>query len=181
LDGGVASGRIERAGLGFAITVPRKWAVRVAEPGTSIYTAAPGDAWEAVRAHSRDAALLGLRGIVPPEAGPLGESPSIDTDEDATELYWSGRERPTLVVPPARFHEHASSNSRDAAGIPRLHHKADTSAQSCGCLADPGPASNPGALKVAGLPSLSALDPEWRLCQRAATQWLSGWDWLRRH
>jgi len=118
----VPGGRIEMVGSGFAITVPRKWVVKLVEPDLDIYTAAPGAAWEALRAHEpgRSRACSVYVGIVPLEARPIGESAPVDTDVDATEPYWSVGGRPTLVVPPVRFRQRSGSSSEGVGGRSRL-------------------------------------------------------------
>lgn len=57
--------------------------------------------------------------MAPLEAGPVGEFPSVDTDSDATESYWSGSGKPTLVVPPARFKQISRSSSEQVRGESR--------------------------------------------------------------
>lgn len=47
-------GRIEMPASGFAITVPDDWTVELADPDTDVFTAAPGSAWEALRATAPD-------------------------------------------------------------------------------------------------------------------------------
>lgn len=120
MSANTSGGRIEMAGSGFAITVPEKWIVKLVEPEPDIRTAEPGDAWEALRAHQpgRRSACSVYVGIVPLDAGPIGESASVDTDEDATAPYWSGGERPTLVVPPVRYRQRSGDSSEMVAGWP---------------------------------------------------------------
>jgi len=116
-----SGGHREMAGSGFAITVPETWVVQLVEPEPDIHGAAPGDVWEALRAHQpgRRSACSVYVGIVPLDAGPIGESASFDTDEDATEPYWSGGSRPTLVVPPVRYRQRSGSSSEMVSAWPR--------------------------------------------------------------
>ncbi len=108
-------------GSGFAITLPEKWIVKLVEPDPDIYTAAPGATWEALRAHEpgRSRACSVYVGIVPLDAGPVGESAAVDTDVDATDPYWSAGGRPTLVVPPVRYRQRSGSGSEMVSGWPR--------------------------------------------------------------
>jgi hypothetical protein len=121
LGAAVSGGRIEMAGSGFTITLPKKWVVKLVGPDPDIYTAAPGAIWEALRAHEpgRRRACSVYVGIAPLDAGPIGESAAVDTDEDATEPYWSIGGRPTLVVPPAHFRQRSDSGSEMAGGWSR--------------------------------------------------------------
>jgi hypothetical protein len=48
------AGRIEMMGSGFAVTVPAGWTVEVADPDPVMTSAAPGTAWEALRAQAED-------------------------------------------------------------------------------------------------------------------------------
>ncbi len=49
-----SGGRIEMPGSAFAITIPDDWSVELADPDTDVFSAAPGTAWEALRATSPD-------------------------------------------------------------------------------------------------------------------------------
>jgi hypothetical protein len=122
LGAAVSGGRIEMAGSGFAITLPAKWVVKLAEPDLDIYAAAPGATWEALRAHEpgRRRACSVYVGVAPLDAGPIGESAAADTDEDATAPYWSIGGRATLVVPPVRYRQRSDSSSEMTGGWPRL-------------------------------------------------------------
>ena len=43
--------RVEPAGAAFAMTFPGDWSVETSDPGPDVVTAAPGDAWEVLRAY----------------------------------------------------------------------------------------------------------------------------------
>ena len=118
----VDGGRVERTRSGFALTVPREWTVKVADPDPGVYAAKPGDAWEALRAFAPDRrrACSVHVGVVPLEAGSVGESITVESDEDAVRPYWSVGGKPTLLVPPARFRQRSDSATEGVLGWPRL-------------------------------------------------------------
>ena len=97
----VEGGRIEMAGSGFEMTFPDDWTIEVADPDPDVFGAAPGETWEALRAHD-PAHLLACSvsvgvATVSLESGSGGASGGTTIepswDESETGLLWAPEPR----------------------------------------------------------------------------------------
>lgn len=111
-------GRIEMPGSGFAITVPEDWTVELAEPDTDVFAAAPGTAWEALRATAPDRSMacsvaIGISPVSLRDAGGTGSAGD-------TVPRWHPTKRGVLMVPSPLVEEGETTHS-SMAPRERLH------------------------------------------------------------
>ena len=136
----VDGARVEMPGSGFAMTFPGDWTVERVDPDPDVFAAAPGDAWEALRAYGperREACSLSV--AVAPEGQ---ESSGVAASGDAAAPYWSiDDSQPILVVAPPRLEiesgggmETIAPHERPRTSDPRLEHDAQ---YVVACVTDP--------------------------------------------
>ncbi len=99
----VEAGLVEMSGSGFAVTIPRGWTVEVRSPDPDVTAAAPGEAWEALRAYPPDlSAVCSVYVAVVPQAESLAQVVGVGSFEPITSPRWDKRaEGMFLSVPPA--------------------------------------------------------------------------------
>ena len=124
----VDGARVEMAGSGFAMTFPDDWTVRTVDPDPDVFAAAPGDAWEALRAYGpghREACSVSV--AIAPEGQ---EYSGVGTGGGSDAPYWrtEGGELILLVQPPRLETESGTGmesiapHERLASADPRLDH-----------------------------------------------------------
>jgi hypothetical protein len=92
----VDGARVEMPGSGFAITFPGDWVVEMADPDPDVFTAAPGDAWEALQAYGperREACSVVVA------IAPFGqESSGVGTGGGSSAPLWSTEEEGLILL-----------------------------------------------------------------------------------
>lgn len=98
----VDPGRIEMSGSAFAITIPASWSVQIVEPDPDLLAAAPGSAWEALRAEApRGSATCSVYVAKPPAGSTIDPErfPVESSPELMTPAWCQGPEGPRLCLP----------------------------------------------------------------------------------
>lgn len=97
----LAGGHIEMPGSGFAMTFPEDWTVEVAEPDPDVFRAAPGTAWEALRAYGPER-QQGCSVSVGVATVSLRERSGGASGDMTVEPHWDERESGMLWAPEPR-------------------------------------------------------------------------------
>ena len=108
------------AGSGFAMTFPDDWTVEVVDPDPDVFAAAPGTAWEALRAHDpgRVRACSVSVGVAPVS---LRERSGGASGDLTVEPHWDEQDTGTLWVPEPRVGAGAGGALSVMAPRARLH------------------------------------------------------------
>jgi hypothetical protein len=128
LGGIVGGGRIEMAGSAFAMTFPVDWTVEVADPDPDVFSAAPGTAWEALRAHDPErlqacsvSVGVATRSLKNQSGVASGSTTTVPRwDEEDTTLLWAPE--PRVESKTGGVGETVSPRQRLHGSDPRLEH-----------------------------------------------------------
>jgi hypothetical protein len=116
----LGGGRIEVTGSGFAMTFPDDWIVEVVDPDPDVFSAAPGTAWEALRAHDP-----GLQRACSVSVGvatrSLKNRSGVASGSATTVPSWDEDEQTLLWVPDPRLESTTAGVSTTMAPRERLH------------------------------------------------------------
>jgi hypothetical protein len=98
----IEGGRIEMTGSGFAMTFPDDWTVEVANPDPDVFSAAAGDAWEALRAHDPER-LQACSVSVGVATRSLKNRSGVASDSATITPRWDEDDKTLLWVPEPRI------------------------------------------------------------------------------
>ncbi len=113
-------GRIEMPASGFEMTFPDDWIVEVADPDPDVSVAAPGDAWEALRAHDPER-LQACSVSVGVATVSLSEGAGGASGEVTMQPRWDERDESMLWAPGPRVQAGSGGLYSVMAPRERLH------------------------------------------------------------
>jgi hypothetical protein len=105
---------------GFAMTFPDDWNVEVLDPDPVVFAAAPGTAWEALRAHD-PARVRACSVSVGVATVSLRERSGGASSDMTVEPHWDEQENGTLWAPEPRFDAGTGGTYSVMAPRERLH------------------------------------------------------------